>query len=121
MKIQNCELLFPLKETKTENQSLDDLMKALLSFVKNEHSKLTLDKVNNFAKRYNKKDVIEDVNQIYKGHLVIPHKDSLGLCAYQINKQIILKSGDSILVPQFILDENKWESDPGMCLAWFKN
>lgn len=105
----------------TNHASLDNMMKALLAMSKKTASKLTLETVNHAAKNYLKMNVINDVNDLYAGHPIVPQSDSLGPCVSRVDKTVKLKSGKSISVPQFILDEKKWSAESDVCLAWFAN
>lgn len=97
----------------TNQQSLDDLMKALLNSAKTE--KLTLDKMNRIAEQYQKFDLLQNVNSLYAGNILFPNPNSLGPCVYQIMIKDELKA-----IPQFVLDQTMWQSEPAKCLAWFK-
>src|SRR3990167_396799 len=72
----------------TKQQSLDDLMRALLNSVKTEKSKLTLDKMSQIAGQYHKNDVLQDVNSLYSRRILIPNPNSLGPCVYQTTKML---------------------------------
>ena len=71
-----------------KQQSLDNLMRSLFNVVKIEKSKLTLDKLNLIAEQYDKNDVLQDINSLYSGKLLIPNKNSLGPCVYQSNMML---------------------------------
>lgn len=75
-------------KNKTNNQqSLDDLMRDLILFSK-ENSKLNLEKMNDIVSKYRRDNFIDDVHHIYSGGVVNPDEHSLGSCVHQITKML---------------------------------
>jgi predicted metalloprotease with PDZ domain len=63
-------------------------MKTLINLAKKDKRKLTLDKLNQIAKKYHKANLLEDIHTLYLGKLLISNPDSFGSCVYQTIKML---------------------------------
>ena len=100
--------------------SLDALMVALFVLVKSDPSATsTEESFSERAKQYGLGSVADDIKSMHAGTLVVPDPGSLGPCVTQINTSVVTKSGQTVIVPQFVLDQSKWTANAVTCTAWF--
>lgn len=77
-----------IKQATLNKKSLDDLMKALINPIEPSESQLTVQKIDAISKKFSIDGIINDINHVNHGDLIIPDKKSLGPCVYQINKMM---------------------------------
>lgn len=97
--------------------SIDTVLKDLLRRGEDE---MTLAEFDRAVERQLDRSIIPDVeNYLVAGNTIPLDPEALGTCFSVTETEMTSSQGSAMLVPQYVLDERKFQRRPDKCRAWF--